>query len=72
MALDPELPRDQVVGEWIDSQPNASEAVKTLIHATATGQASYALATSQMANEATGDVDLTDPRVQALAGALDT
>ena len=71
-ALDPKLPRDQVVVEWINSQPNASEAVKSLIYAAATGQASYAIPTPQIANEATGDLDLTDPRVKALAGALDT
>ena len=70
-ALDPKLPRDQVVVEWINNQPNASEAVKALIYAAATGQATYATPAS-VAGEPAREHDLTDPRVKAMAGALET
>jgi hypothetical protein len=68
--------RDRVVAEWLNRQPNASETVKSLIYAVATGQrpASVSTAPERWPEEELqpAELDRKDPRVQALRGAVDT
>jgi hypothetical protein len=68
--------RDRVVAEWLNQQPNASETVKALIYAAATGQrpASVPTAPERWPEEERqlAELDRKDPRVQALRGAVDT
>ncbi len=66
-------PRDRTIAAWIDEQPNASEAIKQIIHAVATGQAiGFAARTKTSERESVPELDPTDKRVQVLAQALDT
>lgn len=66
--------RDRIVAAWIDAQPNASEAIKSLIYAAATGQQvgiTFVQAGEKPeAPQPAAEPD--DPRVQQLLGALDT
>jgi len=67
--------RDRIVADWIDEQPNAAETIKALIHSVATGQQMFMqpqTVTIPKEQEEPETIDLTDPRVQALFGALDT
>jgi hypothetical protein len=69
--------RDRVVAQWLNQQPNASEAIKTLIYATATGQQRQISSPQPLegwADEEPQPVSLDDddPRVRALRGAVDT
>ena len=64
--------RDRIVAEWLNSQPNASKAIKALIYARATGEAVEASASGVEPGVRPADLDHEDPRVQALWGAVDT
>lgn len=68
--------RDRVVAEWLNQQPNASETIKSLIYAAATGQPPVSVppAVERWPDEEppSADLDQDDPRVQALRGAVDT
>ena len=72
ISLDPDNERDQLVGDWIDHQPNASETVKALIYAMATGSTNNVTYAQRQSDETQQEqLETTDPRVQALAGAIE-
>jgi hypothetical protein len=64
--------RDRVVAEWLNNQPNASEAIKALIYTVATGETLAVPISLVEAGLKPADIDQADPRVQALQGAVDT
>ncbi len=67
--------RDRVVADWIDAQPNAAEAIKAMIYARATDKGLTGRTEMDVLAAEEGmqrSVDRTDPRVTALARALDT
>ena len=72
-TLDPDNTRDRAVGEWLNQQPNASEALKALIYMVATGQSGVVVNAPQIEpGEQSGVVyNRDDHRVQAL-GSLET
>lgn len=64
--------RDRIVSQWINAQPNASEAVKALIYAVATGNAGLSgVAITLPHSNAIQQNDPNDPRAIALMSALD-
>lgn len=71
-----ESERDRVVAGWLNQQPNASEAIKALIYAAATGQRPLRVprAPEQWSEEdpRPPELDQDDPRVKLLRGAVDT
>jgi len=64
--------RDRVVADWLNQQPNASEAIKALIYAVATGDTLEVPISWTEPGVRAADLDHDDPRVQALWGAVDT
>jgi hypothetical protein len=64
--------RDRVVAEWLNHQPNASEAIKALIYAVATGDSLEVPLSWAEPGVRAEDLDHDDPRVKALWGAVDT
>lgn len=68
-----EVKRDRVVAEWINAQPNAAEAIKALIYAVATGAGIPGRREiSVVTDDEPITLDPADPRVVALASAIDT
>jgi hypothetical protein len=64
--------RDRVVADWLNRQPNASEAIKALIYAVATGDTLEVPVSWAEPGVRAADLDDKDPRVKALWGAVDT
>jgi hypothetical protein len=64
--------RDRIVADWLNRQPNASEAIKALIYAVATGDTLEVPLSWTEPGVRAEDLDHDDPRVQALWGAVDT